>query len=67
MLINIFSFSVLFIFPYFMEPQVLHNLSDFVMLDYQIDYDNHPLYSSGKEMNIVQERITEISILLVNS
>ncbi|XP_027215045.2 rRNA N6-adenosine-methyltransferase ZCCHC4 [Penaeus vannamei] len=38
---------VLFIFPYFMEPQVLHNLSDFVMLDYQIDYDNHPLYSSG--------------------
>lgn len=38
------------------------------MLDYQIDYDNHPLYSSGKEViNIGQERITEIGILLVNS
>lgn len=39
--------SVLFIFPYFMEPQVLENLPNFTMLDYQVDYDNHPLYSSG--------------------
>ncbi|KAK7073862.1 rRNA N6-adenosine-methyltransferase zcchc4 [Halocaridina rubra] len=39
--------SVLFIFPYFMEPQVLENLPKFTMLDYQVDYDNHPLYSSG--------------------
>ncbi|XP_068214723.1 rRNA N6-adenosine-methyltransferase ZCCHC4 [Palaemon carinicauda] len=39
--------SVFFIFPYFMEPQVLGQLPNFVMLDYQVDYDNHPLYSSG--------------------
>ncbi|XP_042211965.1 rRNA N6-adenosine-methyltransferase ZCCHC4-like isoform X2 [Homarus americanus] len=38
---------VLFIFPYFMEPQVISNLPNFTMLDYQVDYDNHPLYSSG--------------------
>lgn len=38
---------VLFIFPYFMEPQVIANLPSYTMLDYQVDYDNHPLYSSG--------------------
>nr|XP_045607157.1 rRNA N6-adenosine-methyltransferase ZCCHC4-like [Procambarus clarkii] len=38
---------VLFIFPYFMEPQVVSNLPSLTMLDYQVDYDNHPLYSSG--------------------
>ncbi|XP_076060441.1 rRNA N(6)-adenosine-methyltransferase ZCCHC4 isoform X2 [Oratosquilla oratoria] len=36
-----------FIFPYFMEPQVMESLPHYTMLDYQVDYDNHPLYSSG--------------------
>ncbi|KAK8726740.1 hypothetical protein OTU49_010036, partial [Cherax quadricarinatus] len=38
---------VLFVFPYFMEQQVISSLPSFTMLDYQVDYDNHPLYSSG--------------------
>uniref|UniRef100_A0A1Y1N7L4 CTCHY-type domain-containing protein n=2 Tax=Photinus pyralis TaxID=7054 RepID=A0A1Y1N7L4_PHOPY len=38
---------VLFVFPYFMEPQILNSFSDFVMLDYKVDYDNHPLFRDG--------------------
>ncbi|KAK3878705.1 hypothetical protein Pcinc_016652, partial [Petrolisthes cinctipes] len=41
------TLPMLFIFPYFMEQQVLSSLPTFTMLDYQVDYDNHPLYSSG--------------------
>ncbi|KAK8726741.1 hypothetical protein OTU49_010036 [Cherax quadricarinatus] len=43
----VFHNSVLFVFPYFMEQQVISSLPSFTMLDYQVDYDNHPLYSSG--------------------
>ncbi|XP_021923855.1 zinc finger CCHC domain-containing protein 4 isoform X2 [Zootermopsis nevadensis] len=38
---------VLWIFPYFMEPQVLASCPDFTMLDYKVDYDNHSLFASG--------------------
>jgi len=38
---------VLWIFPYFMEPQILASCPDFTMLDYKVDYDNHPLFASG--------------------
>ncbi|CAL4137201.1 unnamed protein product, partial [Meganyctiphanes norvegica] len=41
------TLPMLFIFPYFMEPQILSFMPGFTMLDYQVDYDNHPLYSSG--------------------
>lgn len=35
-------------FPYFFEPRILECLPSFTMLDYQVDYDNHPLYKHGK-------------------
>eukprot|EP00064_Thunnus_orientalis_P015170 superscaffoldBa00002763_g15220 len=39
---------MIWIFPYFFEPRILECLPSFIMLDYQIDYDNHPLYKHGK-------------------
>uniref|UniRef100_A0A2P2I5B1 Zinc finger CCHC domain-containing protein 4-like n=1 Tax=Hirondellea gigas TaxID=1518452 RepID=A0A2P2I5B1_9CRUS len=41
------SLSVLLIFPYFMETQVLGNMSELTMLDYQLEYTNHQYYTSG--------------------
>ncbi|XP_044252568.1 rRNA N6-adenosine-methyltransferase ZCCHC4 isoform X2 [Tribolium madens] len=38
---------IFWIFPYFMEPQILNSLSDYSMLDYKVDYDNHPLFQDG--------------------
>ncbi|CAG9773825.1 unnamed protein product [Ceutorhynchus assimilis] len=35
------------IFPYFMEPQILNSFSDFQMLDYKVLYDNHSLFQNG--------------------
>ncbi|KAJ3585222.1 hypothetical protein NHX12_013943 [Muraenolepis orangiensis] len=35
-------------FPYFMEPRILECLPSLVMLDYQVDYENHPMYKGGK-------------------
>ncbi|XP_068914450.1 rRNA N6-adenosine-methyltransferase ZCCHC4 [Tenebrio molitor] len=39
--------AVFWVFPYFMEPQILNSLPDFVMLDYKVDYENHPLFQDG--------------------
>ncbi|XP_064213339.1 rRNA N6-adenosine-methyltransferase ZCCHC4 [Tribolium castaneum] len=39
--------SVFWVFPYFMEPQILNSLPDYSMLDYKVDYDNHPLFQDG--------------------
>ncbi|XP_022917027.2 rRNA N(6)-adenosine-methyltransferase ZCCHC4 [Onthophagus taurus] len=39
--------KVLFIFPYFMEPQILNSLPEYKMLDYKIQYDNHVLFQHG--------------------
>ncbi|XP_023681231.1 rRNA N6-adenosine-methyltransferase ZCCHC4 isoform X1 [Paramormyrops kingsleyae] len=36
------------IFPYFFESRILECFPTFSMLDYQVDYDNHPLYKHGK-------------------
>ncbi|XP_062240333.1 rRNA N6-adenosine-methyltransferase ZCCHC4 [Platichthys flesus] len=36
------------IFPYFFEPRIRECLPSLTMLDYQVDYDNHPLYKHGK-------------------
>jgi hypothetical protein len=30
-----------------MESQILASCPDFTMLDYKVDYDNHPLFASG--------------------
>ncbi|KAJ4450762.1 hypothetical protein ANN_02192, partial [Periplaneta americana] len=40
---------VLWIFPYFMEPQILASCPDFTMLDYKVDYENHSLFASGPQ------------------
>ncbi|XP_068455737.1 rRNA N6-adenosine-methyltransferase ZCCHC4 [Clinocottus analis] len=39
---------MIWIFPYFFEPRILECLPSCSMLDYQVDYDNHPLYKHGK-------------------
>ncbi|XP_028330590.1 rRNA N(6)-adenosine-methyltransferase ZCCHC4 isoform X2 [Gouania willdenowi] len=39
---------MIWIFPYFFEPRILECFPSFAMLDYQVDYDNHPLYKHGK-------------------
>ncbi|XP_012995900.2 rRNA N6-adenosine-methyltransferase ZCCHC4 [Esox lucius] len=39
---------MVWIFPYFFEPRILECFPSFTMLDYQLDYDNHPLYKHGK-------------------
>lgn len=39
---------MMWIFPYFFEPRILECFPSFTMLDYQVDYDNHPLYKHGK-------------------
>ncbi|XP_059210194.1 rRNA N6-adenosine-methyltransferase ZCCHC4 [Centropristis striata] len=39
---------MIWIFPYFFEPRILECLPSLTMLDYQVDYDNHPLYKHGK-------------------
>ncbi|XP_029382318.1 rRNA N(6)-adenosine-methyltransferase ZCCHC4 isoform X2 [Echeneis naucrates] len=39
---------MIWIFPYFFEARILECLPSLIMLDYQVDYDNHPLYKHGK-------------------
>ncbi|KAJ8390286.1 hypothetical protein AAFF_G00108550 [Aldrovandia affinis] len=39
---------MVWIFPYFFETRILECFPSFSMLDYQVDYDNHPLYKHGK-------------------
>ncbi|XP_051530171.1 rRNA N6-adenosine-methyltransferase ZCCHC4-like isoform X1 [Myxocyprinus asiaticus] len=39
---------IIWIFPYFFESRILECFPSFSMLDYQVDYDNHPLYKHGK-------------------
>lgn len=40
---------VFWIYPYFMEPHICHADSQFVMLDYEVEYDNHEVFSKGKK------------------
>lgn len=37
----------MWMFPYFMESQILNSLPDFNMLDYKVDYVNHSLFQDG--------------------
>ncbi|KAI2658474.1 rRNA N6-adenosine-methyltransferase ZCCHC4 [Labeo rohita] len=39
---------MIWIFPYFFESRILECFPSFSMLDYQVDYENHPLYKHGK-------------------
>ncbi|XP_050311109.1 rRNA N6-adenosine-methyltransferase ZCCHC4 isoform X1 [Anthonomus grandis grandis] len=41
------TLPIFWIFPYFMEPQILNYLPEFNMLDYKVNYDNHPLFQGG--------------------
>lgn len=43
------TLPIFWIFPYFMEPQIVNSLPNFSMLDYRVDYDNHALFQSGKK------------------
>ncbi|XP_066520417.1 rRNA N6-adenosine-methyltransferase ZCCHC4 isoform X3 [Hoplias malabaricus] len=45
---SVSEMPMVWIFPYFFEPRILECFPSFTMLDYQIDYDNHPLYKHGK-------------------
>ncbi|XP_068709853.1 rRNA N6-adenosine-methyltransferase ZCCHC4-like isoform X2 [Montipora foliosa] len=38
----------MWIFPYFMEPHIKAALPSMTMLDYKVDYDNHPHFKSKK-------------------
>ena len=38
---------ILWIFPYFLEPKILEHMPSLTMLDYKIEYDNHPFYQGG--------------------
>lgn len=40
---------VFWVFPYFMEPHIVNSLPDFTMLDYKVDYDNHPLFTQDEK------------------
>lgn len=35
-------------FPYFFEARILECFPSFIMLDYQVDYENQPMYKHGK-------------------
>lgn len=40
---------VFWVFPYFMEQHLFNNFPDFTMLDYKVDYDNHPLFKKDEK------------------
>uniref|UniRef100_A0A672LQH3 Zinc finger, CCHC domain containing 4 n=1 Tax=Sinocyclocheilus grahami TaxID=75366 RepID=A0A672LQH3_SINGR len=42
------AMPMIWISPYFFESRILEYFPSFSMLDYQVDYDNHPLYKHGK-------------------
>ncbi|KAJ8923386.1 hypothetical protein NQ315_001944 [Exocentrus adspersus] len=38
---------IFWVFPYFMEPQILNSLPEFKMLDYKVLYENHSSFHNG--------------------
>ncbi|XP_022105996.1 zinc finger CCHC domain-containing protein 4-like isoform X2 [Acanthaster planci] len=40
---------VMWIFPYFLEHRIVAGLPSFVMLDYKVEYNNHPLFQHSKK------------------
>lgn len=40
---------LMWIFPYFMEPMIVTSCPSMSMLDYKVDYDNHPLFQQGQK------------------
>lgn len=54
--------AIFLIFPYFMEPQILNSLPNFFMLDYKVDYDNHPLFKGdAKKLGSIVRIFTNIN------
>lgn len=54
--------KVLLILPYFMEPQVLSSFSNFVMLDFPVEYTNHKKFKDKQSTKSSPVRIfTNIS------
>ncbi|CAL9694474.1 unnamed protein product [Knipowitschia caucasica] len=45
---SVSEMPMIWIFPYFFEPRIVECLPSLKMLDYQVDYENHPLYKHGK-------------------
>ncbi|XP_066139942.1 rRNA N6-adenosine-methyltransferase ZCCHC4 [Euwallacea fornicatus] len=43
------NLPIFWIFPYFMEPQIVNLRPDFKMLDYKVQYDNHALFHNGSK------------------
>ncbi|XP_065181270.1 rRNA N6-adenosine-methyltransferase ZCCHC4-like isoform X1 [Sycon ciliatum] len=42
--------ATIWVFPYFLESQVVETMPSMKMMDYKVDYDNHPIFtSSGKK------------------
>ncbi|KAG5876380.1 hypothetical protein JTB14_032191 [Gonioctena quinquepunctata] len=44
---NQLELPIFWIYPYFMEPQILNYIPNFHMLDFKVEYDNHPLFQNG--------------------
>lgn len=45
--LKIVSCAEFWIFPYFMESQIVSNLPSLAMLDYKVEYTNHSQFQNG--------------------
>nr|XP_054765566.1 rRNA N6-adenosine-methyltransferase ZCCHC4-like [Lytechinus pictus] len=43
------ALPVMWIFPYFLEHRIKESIEGLKMLDYKVDYDNHPLFKGGPD------------------
>ncbi|XP_028141323.1 rRNA N6-adenosine-methyltransferase ZCCHC4 [Diabrotica virgifera virgifera] len=41
------TLPMFWIYPYYMEPQILNSLPDFSMLDFKVEYDNHQSFQNN--------------------
>lgn len=65
---NQHDLPVFWIFPYFMEPQIINSLPDFHMSDYKVQYDNHPLFHNepkGRKQGSPVRIFTNVDLWLV--
>lgn len=65
---NLHDLPVFWIFPYFMEPQIINSLPEFHMSDYKVQYDNHPLFHNepkGRKQGSPVRIFTNVDLGLV--